>query len=683
MTLATRRLPACAVATAAVWAAGARAVPAETAWKWTPEAVVDTVGISGVALSSDGASIVFGRSRWRGEDAKPGPAYVNLWRVPFGGGEPERLTTADAEDTSPHWSPDGRTIAFLSRRGGENAKTRLWLLPAAGGEPNAATDEKTDVLAYEWSPDGRRLAYVALEPRSEQKEKDEKAGKDARLVDQELRPRQLNLLELSSRKPERLASLGELSAWDFAWAPDGSALLASVTERNRMDDSYMLKRLVVLPLQGERRELVGVGGKLGAVAWSHNGRTVAWLGGVDPSDPAPGSVFVAPAAGGTPRNLSANREETATALAWRKDGTLAVTSSVGTRTLVWLVDPASGAWQQALASPPALLGAPSWSDDGQRCAFAGATATQPPEVYAGALARALGRKARPAEQPRRVANSNPQLDGLPRGAHETIRYPAKDGLPIEAVLVRPEGAPGPVPRPLVVVVHGGPESHYLDAWNNGASAPAHLLAERGYLVLFPNYRGSTGRGVAFAKADHRDLGGQEFEDVLAGVDYLVAKGWADSARVGITGGSYGGYFTALAVTRHSERFAAGVELFGITNWESFLGQSDIPTENSLVHWNLWCYEHAALCRERSPVAHWDKARTPTLILQGEKDERVPKPQSDELYAALRFKKVPVEYVVYPREGHGFRERWHRLDALTRTLAWFDRHLAAPSGGGAR
>jgi len=115
-----------------------------------------------------------------------------------------------------------------------------------------------------------------------------------------------------------------------------------------------------------------------------------------------------------------------------------------------------------------------------------------------------------------------------------------------------------------------------------------------------------------------------------------------------------------------------------TNWESFLGQSDIPGENALVHWALWCYEQAALCRDRSPVAHIDKAHTPTLILQGQEDARVPKPQADELYAALRWKKVPVEYVAYPREPHGFRERAHRLDALARMVGWFDRYLAPES-----
>lgn len=663
--------------TAALAAALALPAPShagDRSLQWTPEAVVDTTAVSAATMAPDGGAVVFGRSRWRSEDAKPGPAWVNLWRVPFAGGEPQRLTTADAEDGMPRWAPDSRSLAFLSRRGaGESPKNRIWQLSAAGGEASALSDEKTDVLAFEWSPDGRSIAYVAVDPKGEPREKEEKAGKDAILVDEDLRPRRLHLLDVATRKSEPLASLGDLSAWDFAWARDSSALVASLTDRNRTDDSYMLKRIAVLPLSGQRRELAGTRGKVGPLAWSPDGKTIAWLAGVDAADPAAGSLFVVPVAGGEPRNLSRDREETAVGLAWRKDGRIAMTSVKGTRTHVALVDPVRGAWDLALSVPPVIHGSPSWSDDGTRYAFIGSIVGHAPDAHAGSLGAAeKGSKDAPA--PRRLANSNPQLDGLPRGAQETVRYGASDGLEIEAVLVRPVGFQEGIRYPLIVVVHGGPESQYLDGWNNSYGAATHLLAERGFLIVLPNYRGSTGRGVAYAKADHRDLGGKEFADVLDAIDFLAAKGWADPKRVAITGGSYGGYFTALGVTKHSERFAAGVELYGIANWESFLGQSDIPMENALVHWDLWCYEHAELCRDRSPVAHVDKARTPTLILQGEKDDRVPKPQSDELYAALRWKKVPVEYVVYPREGHGFRERWHRLDALTRSVAWIEKYL---------
>lgn len=666
--------------------AAAQGVAKEAAspWKWTPEAVVDTVAVGGVVISPDGGSIVFTRSRWRGDDAKPGPAWANLWRVPHEGGDPQRLTTADAEDQRPRWSSDGARIAFLSKRGtGESVKTRVWLLPVAGGEPAALTDEKTEVSAFEWAPDGKSIAYVAVDRKTDEREKEEKAGRDAKVIDSDLRPRRLWIVDVASGKAERLASLGDLSAWDFDWAPDGSALVATVTDLNRTDDSYLKKRILALPRGGDRRELVPTVGKIGEVAWSKDGKTIAWLGGVDPSDPFAGSLFVVPAEGGAPRNLTGAREEAAQSISWRRDGRLNVTSVKGTKSTVWIVDAAAGTWESAVPPGLAAFTSSTWSYDGTRFAFAGSTAAAPTDVWAGSVPAppapaAKGRKSKvpaPAlEPPRRIVSSNAPIDGKPLGAQETVRYRAKDGLEIEAVLIRPPGFVEGTRYPLVAIVHGGPESHYLDGWQNAYSHPGHALAERGYFVLFPNYRGSNGRGVAFGKADHKDLGGKEFTDVLDGIDFLASKGWIDPKRVGIAGGSYGGYFTALGVTRYSDRFAAGVDMFGITNWESFLGQSDIPAENSLVHWDLWCYEHADLCRERSAIGNLDRARTPTLILQGQDDERVPKPQSDELYAALRWKKVPVEYVTYPREGHGFRERWHRLDALTRLLAWMEKYV---------
>lgn len=635
---------------------------AATSWKWTPEAVVDTVAVSSVALSPDGASVVFSRSRPRPEGAAPGASYANLWRVPFEGGNAQRLTTADGSDSGARFSPDGRWLAFASDRG--SAGPRLYLLPTGGGESEVVSLDKHRVREFAWSPDGATLAYVAEQPRSEERERAERAGRDEVVVDQGLRPRRLWLLELASREVQPLASLGDESVWAFDWAPDGRALVAAVSRLNRTDDSYLGKRLRVLPRTGEGRDLAPVIGKLGEVRWSPDGRSVAWLGGVDGSDPSAGSIFVAPVAGGARRNLTGAREETCSGLAFLPDGALAATCVQGTRVGVFRIDPASGERRALVAPGVAALGAPAWSRDGRRLAFVGSTSSHPAEVFVGA----------PGETPRRLVDSNPQLQGLPRAAQESLRYKAGDGLEIEGVLVKPAGFREGRRWPLVVIAHGGPEAQYLDGWHNSYADPAQALAERGFLVLLPNYRGSTGRGVAFAKADHGDLGGREFEDVLDGVRHLAGRGWVDPARVGLTGGSYGGYFTALGVTRYSEHFAAGAALFGISNWESFLGQTDIPLENAAVHWNLSCHERPEVCRAASPVAHVARARTPTLILQGEKDLRVPRAQSDELYAALRLKGVPVEYVTYPREEHGLRERAHRLDALTRLLALFERHL---------
>ena len=183
--------------------------------------------------------------------------------------------------------------------------------------------------------------------------------------------------------------------------------------------------------------------------------------------------------------------------------------------------------------------------------------------------------------------------------------------------------------------------------------------------------------MAFAKSNHGDLGGRDLLDIVEGVDALAARLPIDRGRVGMLGQSYGGYFANLAATRFSARFAAVVSLYGIANWTSFIGQTDIPVENSEVHWALWCWDRAnhERCRMASPVTYIEGAKSPTLILQGDADKRVPKAQSDEMYAALTWAKAPVEYVVFPREEHGFEERAHRVEAARRILDWFERHLA--------
>jgi dipeptidyl aminopeptidase/acylaminoacyl peptidase len=337
----------------------------------------------------------------------------------------------------------------------------------------------------------------------------------------------------------------------------------------------------------------------------------------------------------------------------------------GTRTALSVVKTTSPSRIVDLVEPgAAIFTSVSFSTDGTRYAMIASGASLPPSPYAGPRRR----------EPLALLRSlNEEIADLPAARQETFGWKASDGLALEGVLMRPPGEPRREGWPLVVIAHGGPESQYLDGWNTSYNTPSLALVEKGYAVFFPNYRGSTGRGVAFSKADHRDLGGREMTDVLDGIDALSRAIPVDRRRVAITGGSYGGYFTALAVTRHSDRFAAGVAWYGITNWSSFMGVTDIPGENASVHWNLWCYEHADACWQASPIAHIATARTPTLILQGEADPRVPRSQGDELYAALRWKGVEVEYVTFPREEHGFRERAHQIEAMNRAMEWVLRH----------
>jgi dipeptidyl aminopeptidase/acylaminoacyl peptidase len=218
-------------------------------------------------------------------------------------------------------------------------------------------------------------------------------------------------------------------------------------------------------------------------------------------------------------------------------------------------------------------------------------------------------------------------------------------------------------------------------WVTSYANPGQVAAARGLGVFYPNYRGSTGRGVAFAKAHQSDYGGKEFDDVIDGIDYLVEKlGLVRKDRVGVTGGSYGGFATAWCSTRHSERFAAGVMFVGISDHVSKSGTTDIPEEMYLVHARKRLWEDWQFFLERSPIYYVQKARTPLLILHGRDDTRVPTSQSMELFRHLKtLGNVPVRLVLYPGEGHGNRKAAARLDYNLRMLQWFEHYLSGPGG----
>ncbi len=264
---------------------------------------------------------------------------------------------------------------------------------------------------------------------------------------------------------------------------------------------------------------------------------------------------------------------------------------------------------------------------------------------------------------------------------ERFTYRASDGLEITSVLVYPLDYQPGKKYPLIVDIHGGPESAYHNAWVTRYGNWGQVAAARGYFVFMPNHRASTGRGVEFAKMGLGDLAGKEFEDVLDGIDALVEKGLVDSKRVGIGGGSYGGYFSAWAATRHSKRFAASVVFVGVSNQVSKRNTTDIPWEDYLVHWGIWTHEDFEKIYDRSPVKWANGSTTPTLILHGTEDPRVHPSQSLELYRSLKTHgKAPVRLIWYPGEGHGNRRNPARLDFIMRTMDWFDFYLKGDAEG---
>jgi dipeptidyl aminopeptidase/acylaminoacyl peptidase len=420
-------------------------------------------------------------------------------------------------------------------------------------------------------------------------------------------------------------------------------------------------------------------GKMGEMAWSPDGKYLALISGADKHDPREGRLWVAAAGQTAWTDVLPDYPGHVQSIGWKDASTLVYVGAKGVWTEVGAVRvrgtdekvPANEGPTLLVKTGGPILHSVSVSRDGKTLAFVGDAPRHPPEVYL------LG----PGDRtPRRLTDSNPGLKGMRFAKQEVIKHKARDGLELEGILVRPLDEKKGERSPLVLTVHGGPEAHVSNGWVTAYHSLGQVGAARGIAVFYPNYRGSTGRGVAFSMLGQRDAAGKEFDDLIDAVDHLVGTGLVDRAKVGITGGSYGGYATAWGSTYYTERFAAGVMFVGISDGVSKVGTTDIPWEMYLVHHRKWLWEDWDYFLKKSPIYHVEKARTPLLILHGKADPRVHPGQSMELYRHLKvLNKTPVRLVLYPGEGHGNRRTASRLDYSLRLLQWMEHYLKGPGG----
>jgi dipeptidyl aminopeptidase/acylaminoacyl peptidase len=650
-------------------AAGLQAVHAQL----TPEQVTQLRTVTSVALSPDArwAAYTVSQPRAPEEDTVAGLRGISeLWVAPVAGGAPRAVIQHPLSASGPAWSPDGSLLGFVHRG-------QVHVVPAGGGDARAITSMATNVTSFKWSPDGRAIAFTANVAEAAGEAERRRRGDDV-IVSSGPVLRWLPGAPAASVQlwvqpadggDARALTPAEHTVREYAWAPDSRTLAVQTTETTDADADQLFRRIQLVTTDGTApRLLTPTEGKLGAMAWSPDGTRLAYLGATRLNDPLAQSVFVVQP-GGAAVNLTPDYEGTVVWVGWQDARTVRFVSVESTRTALHSVPAAGGAHTRLAGLGPESFQSVSFSRDGGTFAAPASTSQHPAEVHIGTLRdRRL----------RRLTTHNAWLADVRLGRQETVTYTARDGWRIDGILVHPIDAQPGVRAPLAVLPHGGPEGIDFDGWGTNALYPAQLLAGAGYAVFRPNYRGSGGRGVLFSQGDHRDLGGREFDDILDGIDFLHEQGIADRDRVGISGTSYGGYFSAWAGTRHSDRFRLAMPFAGISNWMSFMGTTDIPYEMSIVHWDLWPYEHPLLMWERSPIAHISNARTPMIIGHGLVDDRVHPEQMMQLHQALRLKDVPSELILYPREPHGLLERQHQLDYMRRILDAFDRYVRPPS-----
>ena len=637
----------------------------------TIDQLLDIEQVRSTQLAPDGKSALYTVSRNRSLDEEAGSGWTELWVIDLKGERARPFVTGQVAVGSPQYSPDGSFIGFTVKRGDE-AKTQIWVLPVDGGEAQVATASETGVGAWTWSHDGGAIFFTETAA-TPQREKDLKEkGWLPGYFEENLRHRILKRIAFTwNGEPGEAETLvDDMTVWGMNVGDTGKYLLYGASEKNLVDHQYMFQDLYLLNLaDGTSSMVVDLPGKTGSYRINPGETRLAWTGAATRQDHSTSSLFTANIDGSEPVNLTPDGYEGhIRTFAWRDGNTVLYHSDEGLFPTLSLLDVRKDPSDRKViydSEDSGLIAAMPGTRPGlKNMVFVGHSATRPRELYS------WSGKGEPA----RLTTHNPWLAEVALGEQRAITWAAQDGLEIEGVLMLPVGYTSGR-FPLIVQVHGGPESNHTNGWLSRYANPGQAFCARGYGVLFSNYRGSTGRGIEFAGSAFGDPAGAEFDDIIDGIDHLIAEGLVDGDRVGVTGGSYGGYATYWLSTFHTDRFAAGVGMVGVSDLISKRFLTDIPYEDQYVHMGKPVRESWDLMLERSPVRYADKSRTPLLIMHGDGDTRVHPSQSQELYRAMKMAGHPsVRLIWYPGEGHGNRKRWGRADYVHRTLAWFDHYL---------
>jgi dipeptidyl aminopeptidase/acylaminoacyl peptidase len=621
--------------------------------------------VSSPRISPDGARVAYLVSENDTEKPQAWKFVTHLWVVPAAGpaSAARQFTRGEKSVSNLEWSPDGKLLAFTMEAGEEKeAKPQVWFMYADGGEPWQVTKHKSGVRAFQFSPDGKTLLLTATVPETEEEEKRIKEKDDPVVVDHDLKMEQLWTWNIATGEEKQIGK-GDFTVSDARWSPDGSHITFTTNPTPRLDDGPLQTAWVMDVASGIKRKLAETADPTHTARWSPDGKRIAYLSSaglfLTKED-----LFVVDASGGAPKKLSGSFELNSGEPLWSPDGKEIYFSSDDHEALrVFGADVATGSIRP-------LTGAAEVADVSEICAD-GKSAVG-----------TLGDPMHPADVFRsdlsfgsleRITNQNAWLSEYALGTSEVVKWKSsKDGMEIDGIVTKPVDFDGTRKVPFLLNPHGGPTGASLLFFN----PTVQVMAANGYMVLEPNFRGSSGRGEKFASANQNDWGDGDYKDDMSGVQAIVDKGWADPDRLGAFGWSYGGFMT-MWIDTQTDRFKAISPGAGLPDLYSMYSQTDIhryltvflgmksPWDNFQEYW------------DHSPMKYIENVKTPTMILHGRADTRVPMPQSEEFYRALSERHVPVEFVTYPRENHGFVEPRHIQDRWQRYLVFFGKYLNNP------
>ena len=688
---------------------------------FTPDDWYRLTTLSSPALSPDGELVAFTVTTVRESENE---RHSEVWVVPADGGDPVRYTSPGTESSNPRWSPDGRYLLFTSRReGGEGSTWALRMDRPSGeavqveGYPQGSVPRSMEFVVFTDDEDDEEDAdstavddpFEKMKPMARPpyeavtKPVDPRRFDGMQIVDfpykrngQGFTPNRREAREWNPAQIFR-QSLGDtaktqLTDTDYSHrstvvSPDGRWIAFVADAQLRSDSAAQAERdsIARLPYDAERdeaprndvdvyvmpatggapRKVAEFMGNESSIAWSPDSRTLVFV--ANESRTAPRRLYLVDADGGAPRNVLGTWQYEPGDVEWAPSEDVVFTAAIGGRTALHRLDPDNGRVTELLGGRRRINGV-SYDRDMERVAFVATSVTQPTELYIADI---------DGSDERRLTAFNAELNAeIAWPEAERFTYESVGGLEIEAWLMKPYGYEPGRKYPLVLYIHGGPHSAYGEGWFD----EFHNLAGAGMFVLYTNPRGSSGYGADFTYSTRGRWGMEDYEDLMKAVDIVAQRPDVDSTRMGVTGGSYGGFMTAWITTK-TNRFKAAQTDRMISNWWSWYGTSEAQ---GLTEFEFYGkpWDNPALYDELSPIRYVQNVRTPTLIVQSEEDHRTPMTDAEQWFMALRKQGVPVEFIRYPRSTHDLSrtgEPWLLVDRLGRLRQWFAYWLGVEAG----
>lgn len=635
----------------------------------TPEDYLRFEFVGAPVLSPDGRTVVFPLTKI---DEKQNRRRTSLWIVPSDGSAPPRMLTADGSNaSSPAFSPDGKTLAFLSARGeGPGARPQIWLLPmAGGGEARKLTDLKNGVATFKWSPQGDRFVVTSRTGPSDfgKSPSDVRHYKHIRYKFNDTgwfddKRSHIFVVDGATGAARQITDGQEWDDTDPQWSPDGKTI-AFVSDRTgkAFEDSRNTDIFTIPAAGGPLTKISDHAEQDTSPRFSPDGKTIAFLGATTRIEHP--KLYVAPANGGTASQRAVdNADYLMSNLQWTSNTTLVFESGDRGTFHVFTADLKSKSVKPLVVGERAVR---SVSIAGSQMAYLVNDFKNLDDIYVARAADASGE--------RRLTTHNRELfQGLDLANVERMQYKSTDGWAIDGFLVKPVGFVEGKKYPLLLNIHGGPAGQYGVDWYH----EFQVYAGKGYGVFFANPRGSTGYGERFANGIRHNWGKMDYVDVMTGLDEAIKRNpWIDTSRLGVTGGSYGGFMTNWIVG-HTNRFKAAVTLRSVVNLISDEGTRDgAYGHEESFHGNL--FEAFDEYWEASPLKYARNVKTPTLVLHSDNDLRVPLEQGEQWYRALKLFGVTTELVVFPRENHNLTrtgEPKHLVESMNWQLYWFARFI---------